>query len=235
MGADAGASVVACALTRRCAHVGVNIGNRPDVLRITLRHLHDLGTHLDELASPFLPALSAVLADGQRHLIARAAFFSRSTEREPSERQKRGIVRERLSRFPAHLCHRFSEGCEYVPRHLEPQLVELEPGVGDIAGKASRTLPRDEPFDLANSLAASDLEPPLLGARDGDAGELADGGEGEGAGTKRLGCGRKLFERLGDAKFVLGEARSVAEQPLDVLREGAVAQALVSSAPERRE
>ncbi|HEY3498746.1 MAG TPA: hypothetical protein VGK73_28840 [Polyangiaceae bacterium] len=110
----------------------------------------------------------------------------------------------------------------------------LETRVGDIAWKASWALSRDESFDLAGGLAARDLEPLLLGARDRNTSKLTSGGEGDVACPKRLGRGWKLFEHLGDAEFLLREARSVAEESLDVLREGAVAQALVRSASERR-
>ena len=172
-------------------HAGArSIRNRSDVLRVALRHLQNLRAHFDELAAPFLPALSAALANRQRHLVARAPCFSRPSEYEPREREERGIVIERLPRIPPNLRHRFSKRREHLPCHLESQRVPLETRLGDIARQASRALPGDESFDVASSLAASDAEPGLLRARDGDARELAHRGKADSAGPKRLGCRR---------------------------------------------
>ncbi len=60
--------------------VRAHVGHRLQMLRITLRHLHDLRTHLDELASSLLPTATALVANRQRDLVGRPSLVGRTSQ-----------------------------------------------------------------------------------------------------------------------------------------------------------
>jgi hypothetical protein len=85
-------------MSTRCPHVGRIVHrSAPDLLRIAARHLDDLGVERHLFPFPLLPTSAASLADGERHLIARTAFFRGTAENVPCHEEQGCIVVERFS------------------------------------------------------------------------------------------------------------------------------------------
>jgi hypothetical protein len=82
-------------------------------------------------------------------------------------------------------------------------------------------------FELAEGLAAGEVEPFVFGVGRGDAGEFAQGGPAELALLEGLGQGGQVFEGVGDAELFSGGARLVAEEAFDVFAEAGVAEVQV--------
>ena len=82
----------------------------------------------------------------------------------------------------------------------------------------------------SDGLRASGFDPLSLRLRGGHPRDLADSGPGEYAGAQGLARLRKLFQCFRNPESLAAEARAVAEQPLDVLGETAVAKMHVGAA-----
>src|SRR6187399_1009576 len=218
--------VVTGAFVVQRAHVGVDM---PDVLRVALGHLENVGSDLDELTAALLLHSAAALANRESDLVARTARVPAALERLATEEQDGCVVVERLARITAHFPHRFAKGGEGVARKLETEHVALEVQVRNVVRKAPRTMPADELLDLSHGPPPGGFEPVLFGGRSRHASELARMREADRTGLelfRRLG---EFFKRFGDAELLLSEAGTVTEEPLRVFVEGGVAESQMDS------
>jgi hypothetical protein len=119
-------------------HVGIGMTN---VLRIARCHFDDFVDDIEELAAPLLAAATALLADRERHLVARAAVVARAAEDVASHQEHGRIVVERLASLTTELCERFPEGRERFGRKLESQDVATCGWVHRIPWRIARSMP----------------------------------------------------------------------------------------------
>jgi hypothetical protein len=73
----------------------VGARTRGYVLGVAGCHRYDRGVYFDELAARLLMTPTAVLAEGQRHLIARAALVRGSAKDLTRHEQQRRVIIER--------------------------------------------------------------------------------------------------------------------------------------------
>jgi hypothetical protein len=102
--ASQGGGDILSSFRRLGAHVGI-----ADMLRVTLRHLHDLRPYLDELSSSLLPPAPTFVANRERNLVVSPPLVRRAAENLARQEQKGGIVIERRFRLSTKLRHRFTE------------------------------------------------------------------------------------------------------------------------------
>src|SRR5690348_15368798 len=120
-----------------CTHVGICVEGHarrlviradvsarfetPQALPVALRHLYDLRRDIEMLTPTLLRSMPTALANGERHLIARAPLVSRSFEDVTAEQQHGCIVVERVPGVVPHLRHRLAKRREHLARYLEPE------------------------------------------------------------------------------------------------------------------
>ena len=230
LGVSARVGVVRCSArapvvgfgARARARVGVGLDSRrkhAQVLSIALGHRDDLRADRHELSVGLLRALAAARTHGERDLIRGAPFISGPAEDVARHQHQGGVVVERGAAVALELVHGLPEQAQGFRGDLEAKHVTSCLGACWRAGPRAARLACDERFELVHGLAASDLEPLVLRLGDGHARELANGRPSERPGLERDASGGQLFERLGDAQLLLGRARLISKQPLDVFAE----------------
>jgi hypothetical protein len=200
------------------------VGQEPaQLLRVTRRHGDDRGVDRHELARCRLRPAATSLANAERDLIAAAPFVARPAEHLTGHGEQDGvIVQATICRAP-NLLHRLSKRRERIGSHLEAQHARAQPLGGGCIGSISGSSGRHERFELADGLAASGVEPGLLGFDDRYPRDLARSAPAQEAGLERARQPGQRLERLGDAQLLLRRAGAVSEEALDVFAEARVA------------
>ena len=186
-------------------------GNVAQVLAVAASLLENIGAHAYEPAASLLLCAAALRAETQHDLVTGSASVSWPAKHVPSHREQRSIVVQHRARAAPKLVHGLAKKREGLWLHLETQHMAPLRQRSRSSRFVARALALDDPFQLSNGLAGSDLKPGSLGLGDGDAGELAHGGPAERARFERAGHERQRFEGLGDAQLFLYRARFVTE------------------------
>jgi hypothetical protein len=91
------------------------------VLRVTARHLDDLGTDFDRFTAPLLPTSPTRFTNCERNLVRRPTRITRATENVARHQKQRRIVIERSTCVPANLPHRVPKRRERLRRDFESE------------------------------------------------------------------------------------------------------------------
>jgi hypothetical protein len=140
------------------------------VLRVASSHLHDCRVHLEPFAAGVLKATLAMLAEGQRQLVARSpGVFAgvvvqglSAAEDVPRHEQEGRVVVQVLAALTAKLIHRVAKGREGLGGHLEAKHMADRVRSRAIARSITTLMAGDEPLDVADRSAFRSVEPILL-------------------------------------------------------------------------
>lgn len=109
-------------------------------------------------------------ADGERHLVAGAAFVGGAGQDVACHEEEGRVVVELTAGIATNFGHGVAKGGEDVARDFEAEDVALGGGVGRVGGQAAGAVTGDELLHFARGLGAGAREPSAFGFAGGDAG-----------------------------------------------------------------